>query len=381
MKPLLSARECWQGSARVSVVVPCFNEAATVRELLRRLRSALPHSQVIVVDDGSTDGSSDEIRSVAGELRLETCFSPTNQGKGAAFRAGLARADREFVVIQDADLEYDPGDIMKLLSVALSGDWDAVYGSRYLSQGRRRGGSYWNYLAVRCLSCMLWLKQGLRLSDPATCYKLIRRDRLQAVVLRSDGFELCQELNRAAAEQHWRVVEQPIGYRPRSRADGKKIRAVDFWFALRTLLERSACIMLMAVLGALFLQAGCDRFDDGEASIAQAPTKSGISSEKLSIVWDCGVVLPGETTRISFPLDLPGVTSARDISSIETSCECVQVSLSDLKWHGSGVLAFIHIDRSDEEQESDRIQQLHVTLSFTTYRGECHEATIHVTLL
>ncbi len=241
-------------SSRLSVIVPCYNEAPTVVELLRRVRAALPLSQIIVVDDGSTDGSPLELRSVVSELHVETCLLPENRGKGAAFRAGLARADREFVVIQDADLEYDPQDIDRLLSVAIGGGWDAVYGSRYLTQRRRQRGSRWNYLAVRFLALVLFLKHRLRLSDPATCYKLFRRDHLQAVVLRSEGFELCQELNRVVAEQQWRVMELPIGYHPRSRAEGKKIRAVDFWFALRALFLRSSCIVSFALLSLLFTQ-------------------------------------------------------------------------------------------------------------------------------
>jgi dolichol-phosphate mannosyltransferase len=232
-------------SSRLSVIVPCYNEAATVAELLRRVRQALPHAQCIVIDDGSTDDSLEQIKSVQPQFGLHVQSLACNSGKGAAFRAGLELADRDYVVIQDADLEYDPADIAGLLRYAIENSTEVVYGSRYLRRGRRPGGAWGNYFAVVVLSQILRQVHGLRLTDPATGYKLFRRDWLVGVQLRSQGFELCQELNRLVAERRSPVVELPVSYQPRSRAEGKKIRTIDFWFAVRALFSRSSLRAMM----------------------------------------------------------------------------------------------------------------------------------------
>ncbi|GIW97133.1 MAG: dolichyl-phosphate hexose synthase [Pirellulaceae bacterium] len=209
-------------SASLSVIVPCYNEAPTVEVLLRRVRQALPAAEIIVVDDGSTDGTGEIVRHLKEDLRLLVVACEANRGKGAAFRSGLELVNRTYTVIQDADLEYDPRELRVLLEIALADDLDAVYGSRYLHRGRRTGGARLNYWAVKILGLVLRIKHGVVLSDPATCYKLFRTKLVKSWTLESVGFDLCQELN-AHLPQVASFHEAPISYSPRSRAEGRKV--------------------------------------------------------------------------------------------------------------------------------------------------------------
>jgi len=211
----------------ISVIVPCFNEARTIVPLLKSVRAALPFAKLIVVDDGSTDGSGALIAGLVNELDLRHLNLTTNQGKGAAFRAGLELVDREYVVIQDADLEYNPADICRLLQHAVEHQLDAVYGSRYLNGGSANRGALANFVAVKLLALVLRAVHGLSLTDPASCYKLFRSELVKSWPLRSQGFEICQELNTKIA-RGYRFAELPIRYLPRSKKDGKKIVASDF---------------------------------------------------------------------------------------------------------------------------------------------------------
>ena len=220
-------------SALISVIVPCFNEARTIVQLLRRVRAALPFAQIIVADDGSTDGSGMLIDGLVSELGLQHQHQETNQGKGSAVRAGLGLVEREYVVIQDADLEYNPADICRLLRHAVEHRLDAVYGSRYLNGSANRGGLA-NYVAVKLLAFVLRIVHGLRLTDPATCYKLFRSELVKSWPLRSQGFEICQELNTRIA-RGCRFAEFQISYKPRNRKAGKKIVASDFLLAISSL--------------------------------------------------------------------------------------------------------------------------------------------------
>jgi len=197
-------------TSKLTVIIPCFNEAATVVELLRRVRLALPDSQIIIVDDASTDGSDTLIHSVATEQNVEPIYCKTNGGKGSAFRLGLSHANRDYIVIQDADLEYDPNDIHKLLACAIDGDFDAVYGSRYLESGRK--GALANYVAVHFIALLIRLRFRRTITDPCTCYKLFRRSIVEQFNLQTSGFEVCQELNFGVlTKPNNRYPERPVG--------------------------------------------------------------------------------------------------------------------------------------------------------------------------
>lgn len=223
-------------SQRLSVVVPCFNEFATLEPLIDRVRQSLPNSQIILIDDGSTDGSRQLGERIAAKFPLDFDALKCNRGKGAAVRRGLELADRDFVIIQDADLEYEPSDIVELLRHAI--ETNAVtYGSRYLNRGRSTHGSRLNYYGVKVLGILLRCVQGRRLSDPHTCYKLLPTQLARQLDIQSNGFELCAELNSKLLASGHPIDELPIRYNARTVREGKKIGWRDFFQAARTYLR------------------------------------------------------------------------------------------------------------------------------------------------
>jgi glycosyltransferase involved in cell wall biosynthesis len=205
------------------VIVPAFNEAETIDELLSQVLASPVVAEIIVVDDGSTDGTRERLRDVESrESRIRVVFHEKNRGKGAAVRTGIAEARSEIVVIQDADLEYDPSEYPVLLQPILDGNADAVFGSRFLS-GSSRVLYYKHRLGNGFLTFLSNVATDLNLTDMETCYKAVRRDLLQSLELTQERFgiepELTAKLSRAGA----RVYEVPISYRGRTYAEGKKI--------------------------------------------------------------------------------------------------------------------------------------------------------------
>lgn len=232
----------------LSIVVPAYNERPTVQELLRRVAGApLPEGvgrEVVVVDDGSTDGTRELLRELAAAgdpLPFRLLEQPQNRGKGAAIRAGFAAATGDFVVVQDADLEYDPREYPNLLQPILDGEADVVYGSRFLG-GPHRVLFFWHYLGNRFLTTLSNMLTDLNLSDMETCYKMFRREALAGVALRSDRFGIEPELTARMARRGARIYEVPISYRGRTYAEGKKIGWKDglaaIWAILRYNLGR-----------------------------------------------------------------------------------------------------------------------------------------------
>ena len=229
----------------LSVVIPAYNEEANIGLLLERIR-AVPYEQVgtraqiIVVDDGSADRTAAVAQAVP-DVSVER-LTP-NRGKGAAVRHGLAATRGDYVVIQDADLEYDPADHLGMLRRLQKDDVDAVYGSRYLGAGRAglRGwlGSRWPgqswaaYLGGRSLSLVAFLCTGRYLTDTVTALKLFRRECICSLFLETSGFELDHEITSKLLASGGRIAEVPVGYVPRSRAEGKKIGARDWLIAVR----------------------------------------------------------------------------------------------------------------------------------------------------
>ena len=220
----------------LSVVVPVYNEAATVADVLGRvLATPLPvQLEVIAVDDGSADGSATILDGID-DPRLRVIRHAANAGKGAAIRTGLAAATGDIVVIQDADLEYDPADWAELLPPLLAGEVDVVYGSRFM--GSPVGMQWQNRWANRFLSGLTSVLYRRRLTDMETCYKLIRRSVFTSLDLSADRFDIEPEITAQLLRRGIEIRELPISYAARSHEDGKKIGYRDGLAAIRTLIR------------------------------------------------------------------------------------------------------------------------------------------------
>jgi glycosyltransferase involved in cell wall biosynthesis len=214
----------------LSIVVPAYNEAATIEEVLRRVRRAPLEGlecQIIVVDDGSTDGTGERLQALARDGAVEVLRHERNRGKGAALRTGFAAARGDIVIVQDADLEYDPGDYPRLLRPLLEGRADAVWGSRFAAGAHQRGGYLWHSVANRLLTRLSNGLTRLRLSDVEVGYKVFRRDVLRRIELQEDRFGFEPEITARLAQLGCRIEEVGISYRARGYADGKKLRRLD----------------------------------------------------------------------------------------------------------------------------------------------------------
>jgi glycosyltransferase involved in cell wall biosynthesis len=221
----------------LSVVVPVYNERATVEDLLKRVCAVAVDKEIIVVDDGSTDGTRELLLGMQtpdGELRV--VLQDRNRGKGAALRRGFEAARGAVIIVQDADLEYDPADYPALLAPIERGVADVVYGSRFLG-GPHRVLFFWHYVGNRALTTLSNVFTNLNLSDVWTCYKVFRAEVLQNVRLREDRFGFEAEVTAKVARAKWRVFEVPISYYGRTYAEGKKITWKDgvrgVWCTLR----------------------------------------------------------------------------------------------------------------------------------------------------
>ncbi|MCI0339762.1 MAG: glycosyltransferase family 2 protein [Planctomycetales bacterium] len=218
----------------VTAVVPAYNEVRLAEESLRRLRAALPDAEIVVVDDASTDGTGALLDRLAGDMRLRVSHHPENRGKGAALRTGFAAATGAFVLVHDADLEYDPKDLPAVLAPLRQGSADVVYGSRFRGD-RARPLSLLHSLGNRFLTFASNLVTGLSLTDMETCYKAFRAETLRGFRLTEDRFGFEPEVTVRVADSGARVAEVPIGYHARTWAEGKKIGPRDVVRALLVL--------------------------------------------------------------------------------------------------------------------------------------------------
>ncbi|HVR42091.1 MAG TPA: bifunctional glycosyltransferase/class I SAM-dependent methyltransferase [Thermoanaerobaculia bacterium] len=221
----------------LSVIVPCYNERSTVAELLRRVRKVPVDKEIIVVDDQSRDGSRDIVAALAAEwpeLRQE--IQPRNMGKGAALRRGIELARGEIVIIQDADLEYDPEEYPKLIQPIVDGHADVVYGSRFEGYPRRVM-LYWHRLGNVFLTFLSNATTNLDLTDMETCYKVFRREVIQSIRLNSNRFGFEPEVTAKVAKRGYRIYEVPIAYYGRDYWEGKKINWKDGFSAIWTILR------------------------------------------------------------------------------------------------------------------------------------------------
>lgn len=219
----------------LSIVIPAYNEARYIGTLLDRIaavdlsRFALT-TEIIVVDDGSTD---DTAAIVARRQGVVLQRQP-NGGKGKAVRAGITRATGDLLIIQDADLEYDPQDYVPMIEALLGGRGDVIYGSRYKKNGKHPNQTWAAYLGGRSLSLAAWLLTGAYLTDTVTAYKLFRRQDLASIPLETSGFELDHEITSRLLARGRRIAEVDIRYMPRSKAEGKKIGMRDWFIGVRT---------------------------------------------------------------------------------------------------------------------------------------------------
>jgi glycosyltransferase involved in cell wall biosynthesis len=222
----MDARNAEASPPLLSVVMPAFNEAPTIRQAIAAVLAApVTPLELIVVDDGSTDGT-EELLGDLHDPRVTVLRQPRNQGKGAALRAGFAAARGRFVVVQDADLEYDPRDYTVLLRPLIDGHADVVFGSRFLG-GPHRVLYFWHSVANRLLTLASNVVTDLNLTDMETCYKAFRREVLADLVIEEDRFGVEPELTAKVAALRLRVWEVPVSYRGRSYAEGKKIGFKD----------------------------------------------------------------------------------------------------------------------------------------------------------
>ncbi len=219
---------------KLSIIIPVFNELETLPRVLERVRALPVDKELIVIDNVSTDGTRELVAALEGEPGIRPVLQEVNRGKGSSVRRGIALAQGDWLIIQDADEEYEPREILDLLAAAEAGH-DAVFGSRLLRDPPRVP---WHHALGRdLLNGVFALLYRCRISDVATCYKLVRRELAQSLVLHSDGFDLDYEiackLRRAGAT----ITELPVSYRPRTIAEGKKLRWTDGLRALWALVR------------------------------------------------------------------------------------------------------------------------------------------------
>ena len=208
---------------QVSVVIPVYNEVSTIREIVARVQAVDFDKEIIIVDDGSTDGTRELLQEITlSQENIRVIYHDRNQGKGAALRTGFEGATGDIVIVQDADLEYDPREYPILLEPILDGRADVVYGSRFLG-GPHRVLFFWHYLGNKFLTLLSNAVTNLNLTDMETCYKVFKREVLAGMNLKSNRFGFEPEFTVKIAKKGFRIYEVPISYSGRTYAEGKKI--------------------------------------------------------------------------------------------------------------------------------------------------------------
>jgi len=221
----------------LSAVMPVYNEAATVAKIVQVVLEQPALAELIIVDDASTDGTWEVLQGIARDGRVKIFRHDINRGKGAALRTGIAKAAADLVIIQDADLEYDPADYPVLIHPILLGRADVVFGSRFNGSGSHRVLYYWHSLGNRFLTTISNMATNLNLSDMETCYKVFRREVIQAISIQEDRFGFEPEITAKLSRAGVRIYEVPISYYGRTYAEGKKINWRDGLRALVCILK------------------------------------------------------------------------------------------------------------------------------------------------
>jgi glycosyltransferase involved in cell wall biosynthesis len=209
---------------KVSVIIPCYNERQTIEEIVMKVHAAsLTDLELIVVDDASTDGTTELLRARVGSLADRVVYHPVNRGKGAALRSGMAIATGDIVLIQDADLEYDPQDYARLLEPILTSKADAVFGSRFVGAQAHRVVYFWHMLGNKLLTLLSNMCTNLNLTDMETCYKVFKSSLIRSDELQEDRFGFEAEITAKLARSRCRIYEVGISYAGRTYAEGKKV--------------------------------------------------------------------------------------------------------------------------------------------------------------
>jgi glycosyltransferase involved in cell wall biosynthesis len=221
---------------KFSIIIPVYNEAKTLEEIIRRVQATGLVDEILAVDDGSTDGSRELLEKLSQEGKIKTIYHDHNQGKGKAVRTGILNASGDLMLIQDADLEYDPREYPNLLRPIQEGIADVVYGSRFLGAGRRPV-LFWNMVANKILTLTTNILYNNILTDMETGYKLFRREVVQNMSLHAHGFEFEPEFTAKILKRKVRIYEVPITFNPRDYSEGKKIKMKDAFIAMWTLFK------------------------------------------------------------------------------------------------------------------------------------------------
>lgn len=221
---------------KLSVIIPVFNEADNIREILRRVQAAKLAGEIIVVDDGSSDGTREALKKLNGKNKVRVILHEGNHGKGAAVVTGLRAAKGDVILIQDADLEYDPRDYPALLQPIGEGVADVVYGSRFLG-GPHRVTMFWHLVANQLLTLMTNVLYNTILTDMETGYKVFRSKVIENMTIRAKRFDFEPEFTAKVLKRHYRIYEVPISFNPRDYSQGKKIKLKDAFEAVWTLLK------------------------------------------------------------------------------------------------------------------------------------------------
>lgn len=220
----------------LSVIIPVYNEVQNIREILKRVQATGLAWEILIVDDGSTDGTRDILKELDGKDQIRVVLHEQNQGKGAAVRTGFSEAKGDVFLIQDADLEYDPRDYPSILQPIEEGIADVVYGSRFLG-GPRRSTMFWHMIANKLLTLATNILYNNILTDMETGYKVFRREVLDGITIRSNSFNFEPEFTAKILKKKVRIFEVPITFNPRDYSDGKKIKIHDAFEAVWALLK------------------------------------------------------------------------------------------------------------------------------------------------
>jgi len=221
---------------KLTVIIPVFNEKATIEQIIKKVKKVPVEKEIIVVDDGSTDGTAEILKEISEkDKNIKIILKEKNEGKGSAIREGLKYVNGDVVVIQDADLEYEPTDWIEMLKFMEEKKADVVYGSRVL--GKNKKSSFVFYLGGRILSIITNFLYGAGITDEPTCYKMFNTEIIKSLNLKCRGFEFCPEVTAKIRKKGIKIYEVPIHYNPRSTKEGKKIRWKDGIIAIWTLIK------------------------------------------------------------------------------------------------------------------------------------------------